>query len=93
MGFCVGGWCNVNNGYDTVMSDFIPLTPANFEQHKKRILKIIEDIQIDDLNINFEMSLKNGVLMGNHANNCDACNVFHYLMAFVINKHRLTVDT
>ena len=93
MGFCVGRWGDVSYGYDTVMSDFLPLTPANFDEHKKRILKVIEDIQIDDLDINFEMSLKNGVLMGNHANDCDTCNVFHYLMAFVINKHRLTVDT
>ena len=93
MGFCVGRWCNVNNGYDAVMSDFLPLTPANFDEHKKRILKVIEDIQIDDLDINFEMSLSNGVLMGNHANDCDSCNILHYLMAFVINKHRLTVDT
>lgn len=70
----------------------IPITRANFEEHKKRILKIIEDIEIDDLDINFEMSLENGVLMGNHANQCDTCNIFHYLMAFIINKHRLTVD-
>ena len=58
----------------------------------KRIIKIINDIQIDDLDINFEMSLKNGVLMGEHSNDCDSCNVFHYLMAFVINKHRLAVN-
>ncbi len=92
MGVCVGCWCDVDNGYDTVMSDLIPITPANFDEHKKRIIKLIEDIQIDDLDINFEMSLKNGILMGNHANQCDSCNVFHYLMAFVINKHRLKVD-
>lgn len=92
MGFCVGCWCNVDNGYGTIMSDLIPITPANFEQHKKRIIQIINDIQIDDLDINFEMSLENGLLMGTHANLCDACNVFHYLMAFVINKHRMTVD-
>ena len=74
------------------MSDFIPLTRANFEEHKKRIIKIIEDIEIDDLDINFEMSLKNGVLMGNHSNKCSTCNIFHYLMAFVINNHRLTME-
>ncbi len=71
---------------------FIPLTPANFEEHKKRIIKVIDDIQIEDLDIDFHMSLKNGVLMGNHSNQCDTCNILHYLMAFVINKHRLTVD-
>jgi len=70
---------------------FIPLTPANFEEHKKRILDIIQNIQIDDLDSDFEMSLQNGVLMGTHANKCDACNVLHYLMAFVINKHRLEI--
>ncbi len=70
---------------------FIPLTPANFDEHKKRILDIIENIQIEDLDSDFEMSLQNGVLMGNHANKCDSCNVLHYLMAFVINKHRLEV--
>lgn len=70
----------------------IPITRANFEEHKKRIIKVIDDIEIDDLDINFEMSLENGVLMGNHANQCDTCNIFHYLMAFIIDKHRLTVD-
>lgn len=71
---------------------FIPLTRANFDEHKKRILKIIEDIEIDDLDVNFHMSLENGILMGNHANKCDPCNLFHYLMAFIINRHRLAVD-
>jgi len=71
---------------------FIPLTPANFEEHKKRIIKVIEDIKIDDLSVDFQMSFSNGVLMGNHANQCDSCNILHYLMAFVINKHRLVVD-
>ena len=71
---------------------FIPLTPANFEEHKKRIFKIIENMRIEDLDSDFEMSLKNGVLMGKHANKCDTCNVLHYLMAFVINKHRLEVE-
>jgi len=71
---------------------FIPITPANFEEHKKRILKIIDDIQIEDLDINFHMSLANGILMGNHANKCDSCNIFHYLMAFIINKHRLEME-
>jgi len=70
---------------------FIPLTPDNFDEHKKRILKIIENLRIEDLDSDFEMSLKNGVLMGNHANKCDSCNLLHYLMAFVINKHRLEV--
>jgi len=70
---------------------FIPLTTANFEEHKKRIIKVIDDIQIEDLDIDFHMSLENGVLMGTHSNQCDTCNIFHYLMAFVINKHRLTV--
>ena len=73
--------------------DVIPITRANFYEHKKRIIKMIEDIQIDDLDINFEMSLRNGVLMGNHASQCNTCNVFHYLMAFVINKHRLKAYT
>ena len=74
------------------MSSFIPLTSVNFEEHKKRILDIIENIQIEDLDSDFEMSLQNGVLMGNHANKCDSCNVLHYLMVFVINKHRLEVE-
>jgi len=70
---------------------YIPLTPANFDEHKKRILEIIQNIKIDDLDTDFEMSLKNGIMMGNHANNCDSCNILHYLMAFVIDKHRLEV--
>ncbi len=72
--------------------DYVPITRANFDEHKKRIIKIIEDIDIDDLDINFEMSLENGILMGNHSNLCDSCNIFHYLMAFVINKHRLKMN-
>jgi len=71
---------------------FIPLTPDNFDEHKKRILGIIENMRIEDLDSDFEMSLKNGIMMGNHANKCDACNVLHYLMAFVINKHRLETE-
>jgi len=90
LGFCVGSWCDVDNGFGGNMDDVIPITPDNFEENKRKIIKIIEDIQIEDLDINFRMSLQNGVLMGNHANQCDSCNVFHYLMAFVINKHRLT---
>jgi len=92
MGVCVGYWCYVVNGDDIIMDSVIPITPANFEEHKKRIIKIIEDIKIEDLDVKFEMSLRNGVLMGNHANQCDTCNIFHYLMAFVINKHRLAFD-
>lgn len=92
MGFCVGCGNNVSNRSGAIMSGFIPLTAANFEDHKKRIIKIIEDIKIEDLNMIFEMNLSNGILMGNHANECDSCNILHYLMAFVINKHRMVVD-
>lgn len=74
------------------MNEIIPINSANFEEHKKRIIKVIEDIEINDLDANFEMSLENGILMGNHANLCDSCNIFHYLMAFVINKHRLKLN-
>lgn len=72
--------------------DYVPITRVNFDEHKKRIIKVIEDIEIDDLDTNFQMSLENGILMGNHANLCDDCNIFHYLMAFVINKHRLKMN-
>ena len=67
----------------------IPITPANFDEHKKRIIQIINDIDINDLDSNFQMSLEGGIQMGIHANQCDSCNIFHYLMAFIINKHRL----
>jgi len=73
------------------MNTAIPLTPENFEEHKKRIVKIIQDLQIEDLDPNFEMSMMSGVLMGNHANKCESCDILHYLMAFVINKHRLVM--
>ncbi len=69
----------------------IPLTPANFEEHKKRIIKIIENLQIEDLDSDFEMSFQSGIEMGNHAYECNSCNIFHHLMAFVIDKHRLEV--
>ena len=73
------------------MNTNIPLTPENFEEHKKRIIKIIQDLQIEDLDPNFEMTLRQGVLAGNHASQCDSCNILHYLMSFVINNHRLVV--
>ena len=70
------------------MSGDIPLTPANFDEHKKRILEIIKNMKIEDLDSDFEMSFKEGIKMGNHANQCDSCNILHYLMAIIINKHR-----
>jgi len=70
----------------------IPLTFANFDEHKKRIIKIIENLQIEDLDSDFEMSFETGIKMGNHAFECDSCNILHHLMAFVIDKHRLEVD-
>ena len=73
------------------MTDNIPLTPQNFEEHKKRIIKIIGDLELDDLESNFEMTFAQGVKMGNHANQCDSCNILHYLMAYVIEKHSLVV--
>ena len=71
--------------------NFIHITSANFEEHKKRIIKIIENLQIEDLDSDFEMNFKTGIEMGNHAYECDSCNIFHHLMAFVIDKHRLDV--
>jgi len=73
------------------MNTHIPLTPKNFEEHKKRIIKIIQELQIKDLDPNFEMTLEQGIISGNHANKCDSCNILHYLMSFVINNHRLVV--
>jgi len=71
------------------MNTNIPLTPENFEEHKKRIIKIIQDLQIKDLDPNFGMSMKQGIITGNHAYECNSCNILHYLMSFVINNHRL----
>lgn len=73
------------------MNEIIPITPANFEEHKKRILKIIEDLKIEDLDPDFKMTFKQGITMGNHAGDCDSCNILHYFMAYVIDKHRLQV--
>ncbi len=70
----------------------IPLNPKNFEGHKKRILKIIENLKIEDLDPKFELSYEQGVKTGNHAFECDSCNILHYLMSFAINKHRLVED-
>lgn len=70
----------------------IPLSPENFEEHKKRIIKIIENLHIEDLDPNFELSYEQGVKTGNHAFECDSCNILHYLMSFTINKHRLVED-
>jgi len=74
------------------MTDIVPLTPQNFEEQKKKIIRIIEDLKLEDLDSNFEMTFQQGITMGNHANECDSCNIFHYLMAYVIDKHRLVVD-
>jgi len=73
------------------MTDIIPLTPQNFEEEKKKIIKIIENLTLDDLDSDFEMTFEQGIMMGNHASLCDSCNIFHYLMAQVIDKHRLVV--
>lgn len=69
----------------------IPLTSANFEEHKRRIIQIIENLQIEDLDPDFEMNFQSGINMGNHAYECDSCNIFHHLMAFIIDKHRLEI--
>lgn len=74
------------------MNTNIPLTPENFEKHKKRIIKIIKDLQLQDIDPNFEMSLKQGIIVGNHMGECDSCNILHYLMSFIFNKHRLVVE-
>ena len=47
---------------------FIPLTPANFEQHKKRAIKILQNLKINDLDPNFVMDIQQGIITGNHAN-------------------------
>lgn len=73
------------------MTDIVPITPQNFEEHKKRILKVIQELNLEDLDPNFEMSLQQGIQSGNHASECDACNILHYMMSFVINNHRLQV--
>jgi len=73
------------------MTDIIPLTTQNFEEQKKKIIKIIEDLTLDDLDSDFEMTFQQGIKIGNHANQCDPCNIFHYLMAQVIDKHSLVV--
>ncbi len=70
---------------------FIPLTRANFEEHKKRAIKILDDLTIDDLDSDFVMTVKQGIITGNHANECDSCNLLHYLMAYAMNLHRLRV--
>ena len=69
--------------------NYLPLTPANFEEHKKRAIKIIADLKIEDLDPNFQMSIQQGIITGNHANECDSCNMLHYLMAIALNNHRL----
>jgi len=50
---------------------------------------MIHDIKFDDLDPNFVMGLKEGIKMGNHAFECDACNIFHHLMAIIISSHGL----
>ena len=75
------------------MNDDIPITPENFEENKERIIKIIKDLSIEDLNPNFQMTYEQGIKTGTHANICDSCNILHYLMSFTINKHRLQIET
>ncbi len=73
------------------MKNIVPLTAANFEEHKKRIIKIIQDLQIEDLDPNFRMSMEQGIKVGNHMGECDPCNILHYLMSFIFEKHRLEI--
>lgn len=74
------------------MTDVIPITPANFEEHKKEILKIIQDLKLEDLDPDFEMTMQQGIKAGNHASECDSCNILHYMMSFVIEQHRRELD-
>lgn len=71
---------------------FIPLTPANFEEHKKRAIKILQNLSINDLDSDFVMTIKQGIITGNHANQCDSCNMLHYLMAYAMNLHRVETE-
>ncbi len=66
----------------------IPLSPATFDNYKKNIIVMINNIKFDDLDPHFQMSLENGIKMGNHANDCNVCNIYHYLMAIIIDTHR-----
>jgi len=72
--------------------NILPLTPANFEEHKKRALQLIVNFDIDDLDPDFKMTLQQGIKTGEHASQCDSCNMLHYLMSYALNKHRLESD-
>lgn len=66
----------------------IIINEKNFAEKKQEVIDMIYDIKFDDLDPDFVMSLKEGIKMGNHAFECDACNIFHHLMAIIIDTHR-----
>jgi len=67
----------------------IIINEKNFEEKKQEVIDMIYDIKFEDLDPNFVMGLKEGIKMGNHAFECDACNIFHHLMAMIISSHGL----
>ncbi len=64
----------------------IVITRENFEEAKKFAIKVLEELKIED-GITM-MGLQKGIEMGQHASECDQCNILHHLMASAIITHK-----
>ena len=70
--------------------EHIVITRKNFEQAKKFAIKVLEELKIEDgITI---MGLQKGIEMGQHASECDQCNILHHLMASAIITHKRKME-
>ena len=74
------------------MNNRVPITAENFVDYQTKMVNIILGMKFEDLDPNYKMTLEGGIAMGNHAFECDACNVLHYLVSLIIDTHRLQID-
>ena len=70
------------------MTEILAITPDNFDEYKEKIIKVIQDLKIEDIDPDFRMSFEQGIKGGNHAYECNTCNVLHFMMSYIIEQHR-----
>ena len=66
--------------------DQLIITRKNFHEAKKFAIQVLEELKIED-GITM-LSLQKGIETGEHANECDQCNILHHLMASAIIAHK-----
>jgi len=70
--------------------EHIVITRKNFEQAKKFAIKVLEELKIED-GITM-MGLQKGIETGQHASECDQCNILHHLMASAMIAHKRKME-